>query len=184
MKRILFISIALFVGVSTGFAQPRPVDTSAKSGPAPAKSAPASFTVKYEGGMFGFNKKEEGTLRFDDANERLVFFGKDQKEKFHIPYQAVLVIYPQSKSVTSTTGNVVRHIPLPGAGLAGLLREKRRYLVMHFDDPDVEAARGVLNFKLENKALLDSVLQTLAGKAQLTQRGDAYYRPKTIKNEI
>ena len=53
-------------------------------------------------------KKEDGTLKFDDENERLVFFGKDQKEKFQIPYKSVLVIYPQSKSVTSTTGNVVR----------------------------------------------------------------------------
>ena len=134
--------------------------------------------------MFGFNKKEEGTLKFDDENERLVFYGEDQKEKFHIPYKSVLVIYPQSKSVTSTTGNVVRHIPLPGAGLAGLIKEKRRYLVLHFDDPDVEAAKGVLNFKLEDKVLLDSVIQSLAGKAKLTQRGDAYYRPRQIKNEI
>ncbi len=134
--------------------------------------------------MFGYREKEVGTLRFDDDNERLVFFGKDQKEKFHIPYKSVLVIYPNSKSVTSTTGTVVRHIPLPGAGLAGLLREKRRYLVLHFDDPDVEAAKGMLNFKLENKELLESVLHSLAGKAKLTQRGDAYYRPKKIKNEI
>ncbi len=94
------------------------------------------------------------------------------------------MIYTQSKSVTSTTGNVVRHIPLPGAGLAGLLKEKRRYLVLHFDDPDVEAAKGILNFKLENKVLLDSVLQSLAGKAKLTKRGDAYYRPRKLKNEI
>jgi len=134
--------------------------------------------------MFGFNEREVGTLKFDDDNQRLVFFGKDLKEKFHIPYKSVLVIYPQSKSVTSTAGSVISHIPLPGAGLAGLMREKRRYLVMHFDDPDVEAARGLVNFKLEDKALLDSVIQSLAGKAKLTQRGDAYYRPKKIKNEI
>ena len=185
MNRIFLISIALFITASAGFAQPRPVDATTKpAASTPASPAPASFEAKYEGGMFGFNRKEEGTLKFDDANDRLVFFGKDQKEKFHIPYKSVLVIYPQSKSVTSTAGNVVRHIPLPGAGLAGLIREKRRYLVMHFDDPDVETARGVLNFKLENKALLDSVLQTLADKAELTQRGDAYYRPKKIKNEI
>ncbi len=134
--------------------------------------------------MFGYNEKETGMLKFDDDNERLVFFGKDQKEKFHIPYKSVLVIYPQSKSVTSTAGNVVSHIPLPGAGLAGLIKEKRRYLVLHFDDPDVEAAKGILNFKLEDKQLLDSVLQALAAKARLTQRGEAYYRPRAIKNEI
>jgi len=185
MNRIFLISIALFVTASAGFAQPRPVEATTKPAkPTPASPAPASFEAKYEGGMFGFNRKEEGTLKFDDENDRLVFFGKDQKEKFHIPYKSVLVIYPQSRSVTSNTGNVVRHIPLPGAVLGGLIKEKRRYLVMHFDDPDVETARGVLNFKLSNKALLDSVLQTLADKAELTQRGDAYYRPKKIKNEI
>src|SRR5687767_13121486 len=184
MNRILLLVVALLLSVTAVVAQPRPVESTPKS-PAPVFSkAPPSFTAKYEGGMFGFNEREVGTLRFDDDNERLVFFGKDQKEKFHIPYKSVLVIYPQSKSVTSTAGNVVRHIPLPGAGLAGLIKEKRRYLVMHFDDPDVEAARGLVNFKLEDKALLDSVIQSLAGKAKLTQRGDAYYRPKKIKNEI
>jgi hypothetical protein len=185
MNRIFLIGIALFLGASAGFAQPRPAEPASKqTAPAPAKPAPVSFEAKYEGGMFGYNEKQVGTLKFDDDNSRLVFFGKDQKEKFHIPYKSVLVIYPQSRSVTSNTGNVVRHIPYPGAALGGLIREKRRYLIMHFDDPDVEAARGVLNFKLGNKELLDSVLQTLAGKAELTQRGDAYYRAKKIKNEI
>ena len=184
MNRIIVVVTALFLFAVGAFAQPRPVDASSKSTTSPAKSAPPSFTAKYEGGMFGFTEKEEGTLKFDDENNRLVFFGKDQKEKFHIPYNAVLMIYPQSKSVTTGAGNVVRHIPLPGAGLAGLIREKRRYLVMHFNDPDVETARGLLSFKLEDKELLDSVLRSLAGKAKLTQRGDAYYRPREIKREI
>lgn len=185
MKRIYFLIIALFLCAGAAFGQPRPVDASAKpaTGATAAKPAPASFEAKYEGGMFGYNSKEVGMLKFDDDNQRLVFFGKDQKEKFSIPYKSVQVIYPQSKSVTSTTGHVVRNIPLPGAFLGGLIKEKRRYLVMHFDDPDVEA-RGLVNFKLENKELLDSVIQSLAGKANLTQRGDAYYRPKPIKNEI
>lgn len=186
MNRILFIIAALILGTSAAIAQPRPAEPSTKQPAATpaAPPAPASFEAKYEGGMFGFSKKEEGTLKFDDENERLVFFGKDQKEKFHVPYKSMLVLYPQSKSVTSNTGNVVSHIPLPGAFLGSFIREKRRYLVMHFDDPDVEAAKGVVNFKLEDKALLDSVIQALAGKAKLTQRGDAYYRPKPIKNEI
>lgn len=185
MKRIVLIIAALVLASSAVFSQPRPVDTSTKQPSAAAvAAAPSSFEAKYEGGMFGFNQKEVGTLKFDDDNERLVFFGKDQKEKFHIPYKSVLVIYPQSKSVTSTTGNVVRHIPLPGAGLAGLIKEKRRYLIMHFDDPDVDAAKGALSFKLEDKELLDSVIHTLAEKANLTQRGDAYYRPKGAKGDI
>ena len=185
MNRILLISIALLLGVSGVIAQPRPVEATSKPAAAvPAAPAPEIVEAKYEGGMFGYNRREVGKLKFDDANERLVFFGKDQKEMFHIPYKSVLVIYPQSKSVTSTTGNVVSHIPLPGAFLGGLIKEKRRYMILHFDDPDV-AARGVVNFKLENKELLDSVIQSLASKSQLIQRGDAFYRPrKGTKNEI
>ena len=179
MKKILtLLAIALFAcAASAVSAQPRPVETKKEIKP-PAK-APEKFVAKYEGGMFGFAQKEEGTLKFDDINERIIFFGKDQKEKFAIPYDAMLIIYPQSQSVRSTTGNVIRNLPLPGAALGGLIREKRQYLIVHFEDADVEA-KGIVNFKVENKELLDSVLATLAEKASLTQRGDAYYRPKKV----
>lgn len=184
MKRLLFFSIFSLAVAGVASAQPRPVDRTTVT-PAPAaRPAPPSFEAKYEGGMFGYSQREKGTLKFDDANSRLVFFGKDGREKFAIPYTAMMVIYPQSRSVRSTTGTVVSAIPLPGAGLAGFLREKRRYLVMHFSDPDVERAQGVINFKLDNKELLDSVLHAIAAKAQLQQRGDAYYRPRKAGSTI
>jgi hypothetical protein len=177
MKKILImLAISLFACALTISAQPRPVETKTPA-PAPVKPAPERFTAKYEGGMYGYGQKEEGTLKFDDENLRIVFFGKDQKEKFAIPYDAMLIIYPQSQSVRSTTGNVIRNLPLPGAMLGGLIREKRRYLVVHFQDMDVDV-RGVVNFKVEDKELLDSVLAALAEKAELKQRGDAYYRPR------
>jgi len=182
MKKILImLAIGLFACALTVSAQPRPIETKTPP-PAPKKPAPPSFMAKYEGGMYGYGEKEEGTLKFDDENERLVFFGKDQKEKFALPYDAMLIIYPQSKSVTSTTGNVVKNLPLPGAVLGGLIKEKRRYLIVHFQDVDVEA-RGIINFKLEDKELLDSVLTTLAEKASMVQRGDAYYRPKKVAKQ-
>ena len=185
MKKILSIFAILAFLTVASFAQPRPVPQEKQPTPAatPKKAAPASFEAKYEGGMFGYSIKETGTLKFDDANSRLVFYGKDQKEKFSIPYGSMLVIYPQSQSVQSTTGAVASHIPLPGAGLLGLMREKRRYLVVQFDDPDVDA-KGLVNFKLDNKELLDAVLSTLGEKAKLEQRGDAYYRPKKVKSDI
>ena len=130
--------------------------------------------------MYGYSGKTSGTLKFDDTNSRLVFYGEDQKELFGIPYDAFTVIYPQSKAVTTTAGNVVKWIPLPGAGLAGFFKEKRRYLVVKFDDPDIEA-KGTVNFKLNNKETLDAVLAALADKARLQQRGDAYYKPKSAK---
>jgi hypothetical protein len=175
MKTILISVLAVLFLSAALAAQPRPMDRPSQN----AKKAPApeSFAAKYEGGMYGYSEKHEGELKFDDVNARLVFFGEDRKELFTIPYSSLLVIYPQSKSVTSTAGNVVSHIPLPGAGLAGFIKQKRRYLILQIDDPDVDI-RGAINFKLENKELLDSVLETLAAKAGLRQRGDAYYRPR------
>lgn len=183
MKRIIFLLglTACFSAVLS--AQPRPVDKPSKPTVVPAQ-APPSFQAKYEGGMFGYSQRENGMLKFDDANQRLVFYGKDQKEKFAVPYRSMLVVSPQSRSVRSTAGTVISVVPLPGAGLAGLIREKRRYLVINFDDPDVEGAQGVMSFKLNNKQLLDSVIQTLGEKAKLTQRGDAYYRPRVGKSDI
>jgi len=185
MKKTLFtICLTLFVYSLTTSAQPRRAekkqDTKTEQQKSVARTAaPNSFQAKYEGGMFGFSKSEEGSLKFEDANERIVFYGKDQKEKFSIPYKSLLVVLPQSRSVRSTTGTVVSAIPLPGAGLAGLLRSKRRYLVIQFNDPSVDV-KGTVNFKLANKELLGSVIQTLGEKAQMTQRGDAYYRPKAV----
>jgi hypothetical protein len=63
------------------------------------------------------------------------------------------------------------------------MRKQNRYLVVQFDDPDADA-RGMINFRLDNKALLNQVIQTLGQKAKLTQRGDAYYRPRRVKAEI
>lgn len=178
MNKIIISAVFALCVVSVSFSQPRPADQS--SSKVSVKPAPESFTAKYEGGMLGYSTKETGTLRFDDPNNRLVFFGKAGKEVFPIPYEVLVAIYPQSQSVTSTTGNVVSHIPLPGAGLAGFIKEKRQYLIVQYDDPSADI-KGTINFKLDNKEILDSVLQTLAEKANLKQRGDAYYRPKIVK---
>jgi hypothetical protein len=181
MKNALLIALfGVLAFVFNVAAQPRPVETK-PSQDTPVRPAPESFSAKYEGGMFGFSKKEEGTLKFEDVNERLVFFGKDGKEKFAIPYQSMLVVFPQSKSVQSTTGKVVSVIPYAGL-FGGFIKEKRQYLIINFDDPDIEA-QGLVNFKVANKDLLDSVLFALAQKAELQKRGDAYYRPKKVKIE-
>ena len=171
MKYAHYALIAILGLASFAAAQPRAVDKTPAS--QNVKPAPASVPAKYEGGVFGFDRKEEGTLRFDDENARLVFHGQDGKEKFGIPYEALRIISPSEKSVTSTAGSVIRHVPLPGAGLAGLIKEKKRYLMVQFDDRDVEA-KGTTSFKLESKDLLESVLHTLGQKANMRQRGEAY----------
>lgn len=180
MKKVLFfLAVSLFALASAASAQPRPIE---KPTPAPkaVRPAPASFAAKYEGGMFGFGKREEGTLKFEDENSRLVFFGKDGKEKFGVPYRSMLIVSPQSQSVQSTAGKVVGAVLSSIVG--GFIKEKRRYLVINFDDPDVEA-KGVVNFRIDDRDLLDSVIAALGTKAELKQRGDAYIRPKVVRDD-
>lgn len=181
MKKVILLLCAVFSLVVIASAQPKIVDK--KNEKQPAAIAPESFKANYEGGLFGFSKKEEGTLKFDDANFRMVFFGKDGKEKFGIPYTALIVIYPNTESVQSTTGKVVQYVPY--VGLAGqFMKKKMRYLVINFDDTDM-GAKGTTSFKLETSDLLESVVQTLGTKAEMQPRGDAYYRPvkKTSDNK-
>ena len=179
MTRSLFLILAAIIFSAAALGQVRPMERTAEKAAA-TRPTPVSVPAKYEGGMYGFSQKVEGALRFDDVNERLVFSGPDQKELFGLPYESFLVVYPQSKSVTTTTGNVVSHLPLPGAMLGDFIKEKRRYLVVQFNDPDVDA-KGVVNFKIEDKEVLDLVIQTMANKAGLQPRGDAYYKPKAAK---
>ncbi len=178
MKKVLFLFVlSLFICAATITAQPRPAEkTPASPSSTPKTPAPTSIPTRYEGGLFGFSENEKGILKFDDDNQRIVFFGKDNKERFSIPYKSMQIVYPQSASVRSNTGTVVSAVPY--AGIFGqFIKKKRRYMIVNFDDPDVKA-RGLVNFKIDDKELLDSVISTLGEKAGMTQRGDAYYRPK------
>jgi hypothetical protein len=175
MKKVIVLISIVFCFVALGLAQPRIVEKKIEK-PQPAAIAPESFKAKYEGGMFGFSKKEEGTLKFDDANFRLIFFDKNNKERFGIPYSALIVVYPNTESVQSTTGKVVQYVPY--VGLAGqFMKKKMRYLVVNFEDADMDV-KGTTSFKLDTAELLESVVQTLGTKAEMQSRGDAYFRPK------
>lgn len=179
MKRILFLSCAMiFAFTLNAGAQPRPVErVSSAQSSVVKRTAPSSFEAKYEGGMFGYSKKEKGIVKFDDANERIVFFGKDQKEKFGIPYKALMVVYPSSRKVQSGAGRAVSVIPLPGAGIGGMfMKKKKNYLILQFRDTDVDV-QGTTTFLVDTGELLESVIQTLGEKAEMLRRGDAYYRP-------
>ena len=57
------------------------------------------------------------------------------------------------------------------------MKKKKNYLVIQFRDQDVDV-QGTANFLLDTTELLNSVIQTLGEKAEMTQRGDAYYRPR------
>jgi hypothetical protein len=65
--------------------------------------------------------------------------------------------------------------------LSWLARKKYRYLTLQFNDEDTNA-RGITSFKVDTKALLNSVLYTLAEKAELEARGDGFIRRKVMKD--
>lgn len=178
MRKIIFsLAIGIF-SFAAAYAQPRMIQKKAVK-PDPSVYANVTFTAQYEGGMFGFTKKEEGVLKFDDANFRVVFFDKNNKERFGIPYSTIILIYPNRTSSQSTTGRVVGAVPLPGAGIAGMLmKEKKKFLVVNFDDTELNA-KGLVNFKLENEQKVAAAIEALGEKAEMQSRGDSYYRPRT-----
>jgi hypothetical protein len=142
----------------------------------PPAQAPQTVKAKYEGGVFGSPKKLNGTLTFDDTNQRLLFRNEKQKEVLFIPYNALTGAYGDSHSVRPAAATVASHVPLYGLP-AGFIKTKVRYLTLQYNDPDSKAA-GVTSFRLENRDLLDSVLNTLANKAGLTKRGEVFIKKK------
>jgi hypothetical protein len=181
---ILFLLGVLATGT---FAQrARSVDPSPSNKPAPAPASPAqTVKAKYEGGIIGYTKKREGTLSFDDVNNRLVFRDKLGKEVFFIPYQAVSAAYPDTQSRRPTAASVLSSVPAPyGLNIpAWFIKKKYRYLTINFEDPDTNVG-GITSFNLKNKETVASVMNTLANKAALTQRGDGYIRKKTTAQTI
>jgi hypothetical protein len=143
--------------------------------PAPSP-APQTVKAKYEGGVFGYNKKMDGTLTFDDSSQRLVFRDGKQKEILFVPYNAITGAYGDTHAVQPAAATVASHIPYVGLP-ASLIKTKVRYLALQYSDPDSKVA-GVTSFRLENKDILDSVLYTLANKSALTRRGDVYIKKK------
>src|ERR1700674_1717391 len=174
-------SIALVVIVAGAALAQRPrtmtQDTAeaSKSIP-PPPPAPETVTAKYEGGVFGYNKKIDGTLSFDEANQRLVFRDSKKKEILFVPYNAITGAYGDTHAVQPAAASVASHIPYIGLP-ASLIKTKVRYLAVQYSDPDSKVA-GVTSFRLENKDILDSVLNTLAGKAGLSKRGDIFVKKK------
>jgi hypothetical protein len=147
MKFIVICLLTLVTAASGSAQRPRAIDT---SGPADASkatpaTAPQTMTAKYEGGIFGYNKTMEGTLSFDDTNQRLLF-RKDQKELFFIPYNAVNSAFADTQKRRPAAASVAQNIPYLGWPL-GLIKTKVRYLTLQYSDPDTRVS-GVTSFKL------------------------------------
>ena len=180
------ISTLLLLGVlATGaFAQrPRTMDPEPQAKtPAPAP-APRSVKAKYEGGVFGYTKTMEGTLIFDDDNKRLLFKDKQPPKEISIPYEAITSAFADTKKVRPAAATVASNVPTIYSLPAHFIKTKVRYLTIQYSDPD-SRVNGVTSFKLENKQLLESVLRTLAEKADMTLRGDIYVKKKDEASKL
>lgn len=188
-KAIRLISMGLLVfafASATALAQrPRSVETSGtpstnttttNTSTTPPPMAPQSIKVKYEGGVFGYNKKMDGTINFDDANNRLLFRNKYQQEIFSIPYNSVASAFADTRSKRPIVADVAARATI-FALPALLIKKKFRYLTLQYSDPDTQI-QGVTSFKMENEDILTSALYTLAQKASLKQRGDVYVKQR------
>jgi hypothetical protein len=179
--RTIFTLLLLGVFVTGAFAQrpramdPDPAATKTSTQTTTTKPAPKSMKAKYEGGVFGYRNTMEGTLIFDDENNRLLFKDKKPPKEIFIPYAAINQAYADTQKKRPGAATVASHIPY--GGLAGLIKTKVRYLTLQFEDPDSKVS-GITSFKLDNRDLLESVLVTLAEKTGMTKRGDIYVRKK------
>jgi TonB family protein len=179
--RFLFCLFLVAVAAIGAQAQrPRAVATTQTETTSPTAPAPSSVKAKYEGGVFGYNKKQDGTLVFDDLNSRLVFKNKQQKEVLSIPYQTVSQAFADTQARRPAAASVISAIPVPyGLNIpAAFIKKKYQYLTMQFYDEDSRVG-GVTSFKMANKATVASVLNALANKAGLTPRGEIFVRQKT-----
>jgi hypothetical protein len=187
-QRLLAALAAAILLAATGAEAQR---TSTISTPAPANEvkppvpgvaanvppAPQTVKVKYEGGVFGYNKKMDGTLTFDDQNRRLVFREKKSgQEKISINYASIASAFADTQSKRPIAADVAARATI-FALPALLIKKKFRYLTLQYNDPDSNAT-GITSFKMENKEILASVLNTLAQKAGMTQRGEVFVRGK------
>ena len=175
------ISALLLLGalVTGAYAQrPRSMDPQPQPGAqTPVKPAPKTVKAKYEGGVFGFRKTMEGTLTFDDVNNRLHFKDKKPPKEISIPYGSITSAFADTQKRQPSAATVASQVPLIYALPARFIKTKVRYLTIQYSDPDSNVS-GITSFKLENKELLESVLATLAEKSNMALRGDVYVKKK------
>jgi TonB family protein len=167
------LSLALVCVVSAQ--RPR---TTTTDDPAPQKPAPApmSFKAKYEGGIFGYSQKKEGTLRFDDENNRLEFRDKKGEMTLHIPYNSIQQEFADNVANRPKSASILGSVPIPyGINPIGFIKTKNAYVTIQFFDGDSRSG-GVTSFRVDNKELCASVVTTLADKAGLVAKGPVYTR--------
>lgn len=181
-QSILAVLLTLGVGAFLAHAQrartTTQADTTTTAQTTQVNPAPQTFKARYEGGVFGYNRKIDGTMSFDDAEQRLVFRDKRGQTLFVVPYATVSSAFADTRSRRPTGAGVIASTVPYGLGLPALLvKNKYRYLTLQYRDAETDNV-GTTSFKLGNKQLLDSVVSTLGTKAGLVRRGEIYVRPR------
>ena len=154
--------------------EPDPAGAAKVSAP---PTAPTTVKAKYEGGVFGYTKTMEGTLTFDDANNRLLFKDKQPPKEISIPYVAITSAFADTQKRQPAAATVAGQVPSIYSLPARFIKKKVQYLTVQYSDPDSKVS-GITSFKLDNRELLESVLYTLAQKADMTQRGQVYVKKR------
>lgn len=175
--RIVFTLLLIGVLLTGAFAQrPRTAEPEPdKNSTASTSAAPKTVKAKYEGGIFGYTKTMEGTLTFDDENNRLLFKDKKPPKEISIPYEAITSAFADTQKRQPRAATIASHIPSIYSLPANFIRKKVRYLTLQYNDPDSRVS-GITSFKLENKEVLAQVLAALAQKSGMQQRGDIYVK--------
>ena len=109
--RIIFTLLLLGALLSGAFAQrPRTTESEPQKTP-PAKQAPTTVKAKYEGGVFGYRKTMDGTLTFDDTNNRLIFKDKKPPKEITIPYDSITSAFVDSNKKRPAAATVASNVP-------------------------------------------------------------------------
>lgn len=178
--------LALAMTISVAAQRPRSTvtDTTVKPTPKPSPAAvPQTFKAKYEGGVFGYRKVMEGSLTFDDLNNRLLFRNEQQKEIFFIPYASVTQEFADTQSRRPKAASILGSVPMVYVpNPIGFIKTKNRYLTLQFYDQDSHV-NGLTSFRIENRELCESVVNALAEKAGLVAQGDIFVRPKPASSD-
>ena len=183
--RIIFSLLLIGALLGGAFAQrPRTMEPEQAKTPTPApKPAPKTVKAKYEGGIFGYTKTMEGTLTFDDENNRLYFKDKKPPKEISIPYSAITSAFADTQKRQPRAATIASAVPVIYALPAHFIKKKVRYLTLQYSDPDSRVS-GITSFKLENKELLESVLAALAEKTGMTLRGDVYVKKRDDSSKL
>jgi TonB family protein len=147
-----------------------------------SKPAPLTYKAKYEGGVFGYTKAQEGTLGFDDTNDRLVFHNQQGREIISIPYASISQEFADSVSRRPKSATILGSVPSPiGVNPIGWIKTKNPYVTLQFFDPDSHLG-GVTSFRVESKEICATIVSTLAEKAGLVQHGEIFIRPSPSRS--